>query len=191
MNITALHIPIGSPPRLVKIDEEAPGPLGELVGGDFQCVGLSAGIGLWVNENGKGLGLPWNQHAQALWDHRFGAGTDFIVGPAVLTSGVDDRGMTLGITEEQLRLVEEILTLVRVRIENTYEDGHESTAEVWLSNPDDTDDALAIESWWEDVVFDHVGDGHGAEHPNLGSDHECTIVSGPAQLVGKTYGWGG
>lgn len=190
MSITALHVPVDGAPRLVKIDEVAPGPLSELVGGEFQCVPIAAGISLWLNEDGKGLGMPWNQHAQILWDYTFGAGTDYIVGPAVLTAGADDDGDTLGITDEQIAFVEQTLSLVRVRIENTYEDGHSSTVDVWLSGPEDLDDPDSIESWWNDVVFAHTGDGHGATHPKLDSLHECTVISGPDELAGKIYEWG-
>lgn len=191
MNTRSLLIPVDGATQLTELPQDDIRVLSALVGGTFQCVPIAAGISLWLNEEGKGLGLPWNQHAQILWDRTFGAGTDYIVGPAVLTSGADDEGDTLGITDEQIAFVEQTLSLVRVRIENTYEDGHSSTVDVWLPGPEDIDDPDSIESWWDDVVFDHTGDGHGATHPKLGSLHECTVISGPAQLAGETYEWGG
>lgn len=73
---------------------------------------------------------------------------------------------------------------MKVRIENSYTDGHQSTAEVELAvEPTSLDDAF----WW-DVVYPHTGDGHHA--PGLGSHYEATIVqaSNPA-LVGEHHEW--
>lgn len=190
MSIRTLHIPVEGPLQVVELPQHDIVKLGELVGGHFQCVPLANEIGLWVNEDGKGLGLPHNPRAQVLWDRSFGARTDLIVGPAVLTDGVDDNGNTLGITDEQLVVVEAALEVTRVRIENTYEDGHSSTIDVWVDNPAAFDEA-SLEDWWDEEVSIHTGDGHGAEHPDLGSIHDCTVISGPAEMIGKTYGWGG
>ena len=75
---------------------------------------------------------------------------------------------------------------VTVRIENTYEDGHESTNTVEVDAPADPTD---LEDWWDEEVFEHTGDGHGEKHPKLGSLHECTVIAGPAEMVGQVMEW--
>jgi hypothetical protein len=78
---------------------------------------------------------------------------------------------------------------VTVKIENTYEDGHESVIEVEVENPEPEDDDL--DDWWEDVVFPHTGDKHGAKHPKLGAFYEATVIRADDQrMVGHTRDWG-
>jgi len=78
---------------------------------------------------------------------------------------------------------------VTVKIENTYEDGHESVVEVEVENPEPEDDDL--DTWWEDVVFPLTGDGHGAKHPKLGCFYEATVIRADDQrMVGHTRDWG-
>lgn len=75
------------------------------VGGWVQAVDLTDALTLWVNEEGKMVGLPHNRYAQALWDDAYGEGTDYIVGNAVLTGGVDEHGDTLGLDDESIATV--------------------------------------------------------------------------------------
>lgn len=195
MSIRVIHIPtdVSAGIRLVEFPTgETAEQLHALVEGWYQCVGLNDEIVVWLNEEGKLNGLPWNQRAQALWDQKYGPGTDILVGPAVLTGGADAAGETLGLSDEQLASIERTLgPFSRVRIENAYEDGHTSTAEYWLQPPADVNDSDILESWWDEYVFDHTGDGHGTEHPNLGVYYEATVLSGPAQLIGQTHEWDG
>ena len=74
-------------------------------------------------------------------------------------------------------------TTVTVKIENDYSDEHHSESTVELPAP--TGD---LDEWWNDVVFPHTGDGHGAEG-DLGSCYTATIVAGPARLLGETTEW--
>jgi hypothetical protein len=79
------------------------------VGGWVQAIDLSTDLTLWLNEEGKLADLPHNPFAQALWDERFGAYTDYIVGDIVLTGGTGDEGETLGLAKEQVAsLVERV-----------------------------------------------------------------------------------
>jgi hypothetical protein len=79
---------------------------------------------------------------------------------------------------------------VTVRVENTYEDGHESATVVEVPAPTSLDEET-IEDWWETEVFPHTGDGHGADNPKLGSWYEATITrADEPTLVGKTMEWG-
>lgn len=73
---------------------------------------------------------------------------------------------------------------VTVKIENVYSDGHESQHEVLLPAP--TGD---VEEWFEDTVFEHTGDGHGATH-DVGSCYTATIIAADSpDLLGQTYEW--
>ena len=109
MSIRVIHIPIDPAARhqVVEISEnETSEKIHELVDGSFQCIELNDDVFVWVNEEGKLQGLPWNQRAQVLWDERYGRGTDFLVGSAVLTGGTDARGETLGLSDHQIATVE-------------------------------------------------------------------------------------
>lgn len=79
---------------------------------------------------------------------------------------------------------------VLVSITNTYEDGHESESEVWVTAP--PNETMPSEEWWEKVVFPHTGDGHGE---NLRAVHEATImrVSDPndTTMCGLSNTWEG
>lgn len=79
------------------------------------------------------------------------------------------------------------MSTVTVHFENTYEDGHSSETDLELEAPEDPAD---LDDWWDDVVFEHTGDSHGALHPKLGSLYEATITRADEDsLVGKTMEW--
>lgn len=91
--------------RTVALDEASEyDELVKLVGGYLEAVTLRNGHTLWVNEEGKLQGLPYNNTAQAIFDHNFGPGVDLIVGNAVIMGDVDENGDTLGLTEEELAM---------------------------------------------------------------------------------------
>jgi hypothetical protein len=92
------------------IDEISLKTLQAKVGGWVQAVDLTETLTLWANEEGKLVGLPVNGFATELWESRFGAGTDIIVGDIVLTGGTDDEGETLSLTDNQ---VEALVALFR------------------------------------------------------------------------------
>jgi hypothetical protein len=75
------------------------------VGGWVQAVDLTDTLTLWVNEEGKMVGLPYNPYAQALWNDTYGRGTDYLVGNAVITGGTDEDGETLGLDDESIAAV--------------------------------------------------------------------------------------
>lgn len=80
------------------------------------------------------------------------------------------------------------MSTITVRIENTYEDGHESTSEHELDAPEDPEN---LEDWWEDFVWELTGDGYGADNPKLGAWYEATIIrADDVSLVGQTQEWG-
>lgn len=68
------------------------------VGGYIEAVHLTPDFTLWINEDGKGLELPYNPRATFLATDVLRPG-DYIAGDAVLTGGYDDEGYTLGLPE--------------------------------------------------------------------------------------------
>jgi hypothetical protein len=76
---------------------------------------------------------------------------------------------------------------VTVHIENTYEDGHESSVLVVVDEPESSGD---LDAWWEDEVYPHTGDGHGEKHPKLGVMYEATIMdAADTSLCGLAMEW--
>lgn len=74
----------------------------DTVGGWVQMLPLpKKGIDLWLNEEGKMIGLDQNPVATALWSEDWGM-TDYMVGNAIITGGVNDEGETLGLTNGQI-----------------------------------------------------------------------------------------
>lgn len=71
------------------------------VGGYIQCVTMKDGLDIWLNEEGKLIGLPYNPIGTAIWADSYGT-TDIIVGDIIITSGADDEGNTLGLSDEQV-----------------------------------------------------------------------------------------
>lgn len=95
-----------------------------LVGGYLESYdipdGLTDGLTMMVNEDGKARGLAVNAVATRLWQHQYGT-SDVIVGPAVVYAGetpddddddddAADAAMLLGLTDAQ---VDAVVTLVR------------------------------------------------------------------------------
>lgn len=91
------------------------------VGGYVQVIELSEDFTLWVNEEGKLLGLPENGIATAIWWTRFGTNTDIICGDVVFTGGLDEDGETKTISEDSLqRLAELVEDAKRVRTDKVH-----------------------------------------------------------------------
>lgn len=83
---------------------------------------------------------------------------------------------------------------VIIRMENVYEDGHESERILDVSPPPPTawKDEVELDAWWEEVVWPETGDGHGIGK-DLGYCHVATIIGGDVDqaLVGKSTEWAG
>lgn len=79
--------------------------------------------------------------------------------------------------------------VVRMLITNTYEDGHESEHEVFVSP---WEGGVPDDDWWQDVVFPHTGDGSGE---NQNAFYEATIIeivgSTDTTMCGVSYDWQG
>ena len=87
------------------------------VGGYIEAIDLANDLTMWCNEEGKLHGLPHNPFAQFMWDKAYGIHTDYIVGDIVLTGGSDKDGETLGLSEEQVEIVKQIIVKVRQIVE--------------------------------------------------------------------------
>lgn len=82
--------------------------LSDGVGGYIECVrlpttaeDLGSPIDMWVNEEGRIKGLPYNHFGSLLYTMNFRT-DEPIVGDIVLTGGTDEEGNTLGLTDSQL-----------------------------------------------------------------------------------------
>lgn len=69
--------------------------LRDAVGGLIQPVDLKPDLTVWLNEEGKLIGLPINLVATHMWDRSFGVGSDALVGNCVFTGGTDSEGETI------------------------------------------------------------------------------------------------
>jgi hypothetical protein len=71
---------------------------------------------------------------------------------------------------------------MRIRVENGYSDGHESTMEYEVSEISGED----IDALWE-RLWDYTGDGHG-EDSSLGWYYKITILDAALMhLIGQSY----
>lgn len=99
-------IVIGFDTELSVIDLDAPEGslkvLQDAVDGWVQAVDLTAKETMWMNEEGKLEGLPFNPIATSIWREIFKGSPDYIAGNAVITGGVDDEGETLGLSDERI-----------------------------------------------------------------------------------------
>lgn len=94
--------------ELKKVDSLDYPTLSGAVGGLIEAVTLDGDITLWCNEEGKILGLPYNDKATLLWEKTFGA-TDLIMGDVILTGGNDEEGETLPLSDSQLEKIYSII----------------------------------------------------------------------------------
>lgn len=75
---------------------------------------------------------------------------------------------------------------VRLLVENTYSDGHQSEHVVDIPGPKNRND---MQDWWAEDAFNETGDGHGVDS-DLGSCYIVTIVAAEdPSLVGMSEEW--
>ena len=107
----ALHIKTTGQVQVVEFENDTCyQTLSAGVGGYIECVALSEQMDLWCNEDGKVDGLPFNPLATRIFHHAHKT-SDFIVGDAVITGGIDDEGESLGLTDEQIDEITSYLVL--------------------------------------------------------------------------------
>jgi hypothetical protein len=76
----------------LSVSEQELKSLQNAVGGYVQVIELEEDFTMWVNEEGKLLGLEENKIATVIWEVRFGLDTDIICGDVVFTGGMDEDG---------------------------------------------------------------------------------------------------
>lgn len=86
--------------------------LQEAVEGWVQAVDVSEHMTMWMNEEGKMIGLEHNPMAQIVWDMNFGVDTDYIVGTVVLTGTPDPDGETRGLETEVIEAIQELIVIM-------------------------------------------------------------------------------
>jgi hypothetical protein len=95
--------------ELKELDRISLEALQSAVGGWVQAIDLEENLTMWLNEEGKLIGLPHNTTAQKLWDKAFWVGSDFVVGDVVLTGGTDEEGQTLALPLDTAQRIRELL----------------------------------------------------------------------------------
>lgn len=75
--------------------------LRDSVDGYIERVSLKGDIDLWLNEEGKLIGLEPNKNATLLFWGTWGIGSDIIVGDVFLANS-NSEGDTVGLTDEQI-----------------------------------------------------------------------------------------
>lgn len=81
------------------------------VEGWIECVHLpSLGVDMWLNEEGKLIDLPQNDIATYLFCKEFEM-FDSIRGNVIFTGGAGSEGETLGLSEEQIKSLTELLKI--------------------------------------------------------------------------------
>jgi hypothetical protein len=108
--LSAVFIPCsGDIPTEINLLETTDGfrELQSRVGGYVQVIALRgqfAGYELWLNEEGKLNGLPFNSCATLIWEECYGR-TDVVVGNAVITRMANAEGVTPTMTAAQVAKV--------------------------------------------------------------------------------------
>ena len=93
----------------LSVSEQELKSLQNAVGGYVQVIELEEDFTMWVNEEGKLLGLEENKIATVIWEVRFGLDTDIICGDVVFTGGMDEDGETLTISEANIQRLAELV----------------------------------------------------------------------------------
>jgi hypothetical protein len=142
--ITAIVIPDdqSEPIRLEQLDEHDLDSYQRLVGGSIEIINLERPAStLYLNDEGKLLGLPLNQRATALlWTHNSAfRGQDVIMGPAFIVGPPDEEGHDEDVPPE---LVELLLETKRYCVQVQTHDDHR-----WHGNE------LVFTDWFEAYAY--------------------------------------
>jgi hypothetical protein len=84
----------------------------EAVGGYIECVSFDD-YEMWLNEEGKLIGLPVNEAATAIWEMEYGA-TDVIMGNVLMTGVADDEGYSTELSDAALMTIEALAHTLRL-----------------------------------------------------------------------------
>lgn len=90
-----------------EFQEDELGVLQSVVDGLIEPIDLADKLTMWVNEEGKLVGKTPNPFATSAWFRKYDA-TDIVVGTVAFTGGTDAEGATLGLTDENLKMLQTI-----------------------------------------------------------------------------------
>ena len=107
INAETLEVTIIDLPREGGLDT-----LQAAVGGWVECVSFSD-YEMWVNEEGKLVGLPVNEAATAIWEMEYGA-TDVIMGNVLMTGIADEDGYSTELSDSALMTIEALANTLRL-----------------------------------------------------------------------------
>lgn len=104
--IEAILVPVEGKPQTIHVNNHSLVEMQRLIGGFIEAIG-GAGWSAYMDEDGKGKGLPLNTFATAYaialgW---VPMGGDYLVGPVVFTGASDSAGYDTPVTARVKRLV--------------------------------------------------------------------------------------
>lgn len=111
----ALKISTTGEVEVIDFEQNTLEVLQSAVGGWIEAIYLPSieNATMWLNEEGKLIGLPHNSYAQTLWNAEYGKDTDYIVGNVVITGGVDDEGESLGLADITIASLTEMVEMLK------------------------------------------------------------------------------
>lgn len=83
--------------------------LSNAVNGMVELVSLDSEVDMWLNEEGKLIGLEPNIIASIIWNKVF-PNFDVVMGNVIITGGADDEGNTVGLSDESIN---DVMALVQ------------------------------------------------------------------------------
>lgn len=107
INAETLEVTIIDLPR-----EGGLGTLQSAVGGLVECVSFPD-YEMWLNEEGKLIGLPVNEAATAIWEIEYG-NTDVIKGNVLMTGVADEEGYSTELSDSALLTIESLAYMLRI-----------------------------------------------------------------------------
>ena len=96
--------------------------LSTAVNGMIELVSISEDIDMWLNEEGKLIGLEPNVIATMLFYKAFSQ-FDIVMGNVIITGGSDDEGNTIGLSDASII---DIMTMLQSGIEQAIKDKDEN-----------------------------------------------------------------
>jgi hypothetical protein len=84
------------------------------VNGMIELVSINEDIDMWLNEEGKYIGLEPNIIATLIWNKVF-PNFDVIMGDVIITGGSDDEGNTLGLSDSS---IQDVMVLIQDGIQH-------------------------------------------------------------------------
>jgi Domain of unknown function (DUF3846) len=110
-HLMVLNIPVGKQITYTEIDTSLYSYLAKQVMGYVEAIGLENECTMYLNEEGKLDGLPFNRHANSIAHalNRFLPDTDYIVGNVVICGPLNSEGDDTSLTPQH---VTEIMNVI-------------------------------------------------------------------------------